>query len=200
MTYVENVERYRRHLWKLTLSQNHEYPHRSTNAKAEFQDKLMSYARRAGFNYNSVFGQQSEELTILPGYAGKRLKARMVKEKNVLYWKRLPIIGRRVLRDNIAYLGLRDKIVFHRRVPATPIELIELAGVEEVVFVRNRNSGEIRVRDTAGNEHVYPWVTDKNMTVDQVLDAWGPLAIIGSSSTKPLFPKRSFRKSKPEQS
>lgn len=197
MSYVENIERYRRHLWKLAMRQSHAYPHRSTNVKAVFQDKLMTYARRAGFNYNSVFDQQPKELTILPGYAGKRLKALMVKEKNVLYWKRLPIIGRRVLRNTIAFMGLRDKIAFNRWVPSTPIEPIELDGVEEIVFVRNRTCGEIRVRDTSGVEHVYPWVTDKSMAEDQALEAWGPLT---TSSTKALFPKRRFRGIKQELS
>lgn len=200
MSYVENIERYRRHLWKLAMRQSHAYPHRGTNTKAEFLDKLMAYARRAGFNYNSAFDQQPKELTILPGYAGKRLKALMVKEKNVLYWKRLPIIGRRVLRNTIAFMGLRDKIAFHRWVPSTAVEVNELDGVEEIVFIRNRTCGEIRVRDTAGGEHVYPWVTDKNMSEDQALEAWGPLTIAGSSSTKALFPKRRFRGIKQELS
>jgi hypothetical protein len=187
MTYVERVESYRRHLWRLVLTQSHGYPHHFAGSKWKLINKLMMYARRAGFNYNTVFGEQPKNLETLPRYAGKRLKEKMAAAKHPLQGRRLKKISRHVAHDPFELRRMGDRIVFKRCVPSVPIEPIVFSDVSQAVLVINHKRGELRIRDENRVEHVYPWVIDDSKTTTEATDAWGALSIEHHLGARPLF-------------
>ncbi|MNY21927.1 hypothetical protein D3C86_1555070 [compost metagenome] len=106
----------------------------------------------------------------------------MRENKDASHHRKISKIRRTVLRNTIHYMVLRDRLMYNRFVPVSPIEEVTLFDISQVVFIRNRKCGEVRVREGHGLERVYQWVVDKDKTEADVIAAWMPLMVSRSNA------------------
>jgi hypothetical protein len=196
MNYQERVELYRRQLWRGTLRQGVGYPCNFKSSKAQLNDKLMRYARRAGMNYMGAFN--SEILTdkdFLIGWAGKKLKAKMREKNRIHLGRKAPKISRRVYKNTLLYIGVQDMVLNRKLMPVTDLTANDFAIGElvQITMCRNGKQGIMKLLDADGVWRNVHWQEQPSVTEADVLLAWAPLTVVrtwaGSSQIvpRPLF-------------
>lgn len=208
MTYLNNVELYRRQLWRGILRQDTKYPSNLCASKSRLQAKLMKYAKRAGKNYNDVFfnSEQLHDQDFLIGWAGKKLKAKM-REKNRIHLGNKPRkIRRRVFRNTMLYFGLRDTILNHKLMPVGEMlpELLTIHELMEITYLRNGKKGSLKLLDAEGKWRTVNFEENKEATDSDILLAWAPLRVVKTwtestqTEPRPLFRGPRLRQRDPD--
>ena len=197
MSYLDNVELYRRQLWRGILRQDIKYPTRLTPSKARMQAKLMKFAKRAGMNYLNLF-HDWEKLTdkdFLIGWADKKLKAKMREKNRIHLGRKAPKVRRKVYKNSLLHLALRDIILSKRMMPVDEMIAEELL-IEELVqitYCRNGKKGHLSILDANDKYRTIQWQEVPTATEADVLLAWAPLQVIKTHSEsaqttpRPLF-------------
>lgn len=197
MTYLNSVELYRRQLWRGILRQDIKYPTRLTRTKSDLQAKLMKYAKRAGMNYMDVFHDREKLLDqdFLIGWAGKKLKNKMRELNQIHLGKKVPKVRRKVYKNTVLYINLRDIILSKRMMPVGEMIAEDLL-IEELVqitYCRNGKKGHLSLLDAKGKYRTVHWQETPEATEADVLLAWAPLQVIRTwsestqTSPRPLF-------------
>jgi hypothetical protein len=192
MSYLNNVELYRRQLWRGILRQDTKYPSNLCATKSNFQAKLMKYAKRAGKDYMAMFDRENvTEQDLLIGWAGKKLKAKM-REKNRIHLGSKPRkIRRKVFKNMLLYMGLRDTILNHQLMPVGEMlpELLTINELVQINYLRNGKKGSLQLLDGEGKWRTVHFEENKAATQADILLAWSPLKVVktwrDSSQTEP---------------
>lgn len=198
MSYLEQVELYRRQLWRGVLRQDIEYGHRQKNSKAAFQQKLMKYARRAGHNYLTAFEDRSvlKDQDLLIGWAGKKLKAKMRELNRVHIGRKRAKIARNVYKNDLFYFQLRDTILQRKMVPVgemIPEDLL-IEELVQIIVCRNGKKGSMQFLDAKGKCRTIQWQEMESATEADVLLAWAPLRVVRTwKESTQLLPRPLFR-------
>lgn len=197
MSYLECVELYRRQLWRGVLRQDIEYGHRQKRSKAEFQQKLMKYARRAGHNYLTAFEDRSvlKDQDLLIGWAGKKLKAKMRELNRVHIGRKRQKIARKVFKNDLFYFTLRDTILARKMMPVGEMiaEDLLIHELVQIILCRNGKKGSMQLLDGEGKWRTVQWQEMESATEADVLLAWAPLQVVKTwkestqTSPRPLF-------------
>ncbi|MNU77057.1 hypothetical protein D3C71_666240 [compost metagenome] len=197
MSYLECVELYRRQLWRGVLRQDIEYGHRQKRSKAEFQQKLMKYARRAGHNYLTAFEDRSvlKDQDLLIGWAGKKLKAKMRELNRVHIGRKRQKIARKIFKNDLFYFTLRDTILDRKMVPVCEMipEDLLIHELVQIILCRNGKKGTMQLLDAEGKWRTIQWQEMESATQADVLLAWAPLQVIKTwkestqTNPRPLF-------------
>lgn len=197
-TYLNNVELYRRQLWRGTLRQDVGYPFgHQRSSKLALQGKLMKYAKRAGMNYNDVFHNRERlnDHDFLIGWAGKKLKAKM-REKNCIHLgRKRKKITRKVFKNTMLYFSLRDMILNQHLMPVGEMlpEFLTIHELVQINYLRNGKKGSLQLLDAEGKWRTVHFEENKAATQADILLAWAPLQVVKtwSDSTqtepRPLF-------------
>ncbi|MNB60996.1 hypothetical protein D3C87_967030 [compost metagenome] len=192
MNYQERVELYRRQLWRGTLRQGVGYPCNFKSSKAKLNDKLMKYARRAGQNYMGAFNTEIlQEHDFLIGWAGKKLKAKMREKNRIHLGKKAPKISRRVYKNVMLYLTVRDMVLQRKLMPVTDLLANDfmIGELKEITMCRNGKQGTMKLLDADGTWRNIQWQEQPSVTEADVLLAWAPLTVVrtwtGSSNIVP---------------
>jgi hypothetical protein len=198
MNYLELVELYRRQLWRGTLRQGIEYGHRQKRSKAEFQQKLMKYARRAGHNYLSAFEDRSvlKDQDLLIGWAGKKLKAKMRELNRVHIGRKRQKVARKVFKGDMFYFTLRDTVLTRKMMPVTDLVADDfmIGELAEIILCRNGKQGTMKLLDAEGVWRNVQWQEQPSVSDADVLLAWAPLTVVRTwSGSTNILPRPLFR-------
>jgi hypothetical protein len=196
MNYMERIELTRRQLWRGVLRQEVAYGFRQKRSKAEFQNKLMKYARRAGFNPLTAFDHNAlKESDLLIGWAGKKLKTKMREKGTIHLGRKAKKVSRRVFKNTMLYFTLRDTILNRKLMPVGELlaEEMTIHELVQITFCRNGKKGNMQLLDAEGKYRTIHWQEVESATQADILTAWAPLQVVKtwSDSTqtepRPLF-------------
>lgn len=201
MSYAKNIENYRRQLHANVNYQNSRWFVWGTPAKMAFRDKLLRFAKRAGFDHLNAFDQNAGSVYLLPGGLGERRRILMDIEGRQNRLMKPEKIFRKsyMLDDELISLSNRMRLLW--AMPDEPIGDLEVPDFQEVIFIRNHKRGEMHILDHKGTVKVIPWVSMPEATEEQLNEAWAnimiePVSLFGEPTRKlkPLFRARRFTK------
>jgi hypothetical protein len=190
------------------LRQDIEYGHRQKRSKAEFQQKLMKYARRAGHNYLTAFEDRSvlKDQDLLIGWAGKKLKAKMRELNRVHIGRKRRKISRKIYKNTMVYFNLRDIVLDRKMMPVgemIPEDLL-IHELVQITLCRNGKKGSMQFLDAEGKYRTVQWQEMESATQADVLLAWAPLRVVKTwkestqTEPRPLFRGPRLRPRDPE--
>lgn len=204
--YQHNLELYRRQLWRGNLRQELPYPTRQKLSKALFNQKLMKYAQRAGYNYNTIFDNAPlHPHDLLIGWAGKKLKNQMREKGRIHIGRKRRPVHRTVLKSIIHYMSLAHRFTIFQCVPAVELEPVTIQDLKQIIDCRNGNTGSLQFLDSNLNVvHKIQYVRDKTVPEAEIINRWANLTIPrtrpgNEGDIRPLFRNPAIRNRAPAE-
>lgn len=198
-TYVDNVELYRRQLWRGVLRQGHKYPHYQKPSKQRFNEKLMKYAARAGFAYIDYFSADVlQEKDLLIGWAGKKLKDQMREKGRVHFGRKYRPVRRTVLKSVIHHMSLANRLTHFKFIPAEPLEPWTVHDLNQIIDCQNGNKGQLQFIDSKMNTiRTIAYVRDESLDESAIIPLWSNISVPRSrpdaqGRVRPLFRRPGF--------
>jgi len=190
MSYAKNIEKYRRQLIANATYQNIRWFAWGTPTKMAFRDKLRRYAKKAGVDYLGMCDAVEE--IVVPGGLGARRRAQAGEYRRIQPPRRTVNVFRKGYMLGSELTALKYKMMASGAMPVEPIDALSVPAFQEVIFICNRNRGELHILDHERTVKVIPWASVEDVSKEAFYEAWGgieiePVSFLGEDN-RPLEP------------